>query len=134
VGEVDRLTLELPAEPATLAQLRRALGRFLDRAGADAEDVFALTIAVGEAAANAVEHAYGPGHATFTVDVELRGDEVLVTVRDAGRWRAPRAAGRGRGLRLMEALADSVEIEHGEDGTAVHVARRLRRGSAHPAD
>ena len=55
------LELRLPADPAALAQLRQRIGRFLDAAGADEQERFELTLAVSEAAMNAIEHAYGPG-------------------------------------------------------------------------
>ena len=54
------LELRLPAEPAALAQLRQRIGRFLDTSGADERARFEITLAVSEAAMNAIEHAYGP--------------------------------------------------------------------------
>src|SRR5581483_4545164 len=62
------LQLEVPAEPAALAPLRRALARFLEQAGLPPPEVFEITVAAGEAAANAVEHAYGPADATFSLE------------------------------------------------------------------
>jgi PAS domain S-box-containing protein len=123
-----RLGLELAAEPGSLASLRRSLRRFLEDAGADGEEAFAITVAVGEAAANAVEHAYGPEDATFTVEADAAQGGVRVSVRDGGRWRPPREDGRGYGLGLMEALVDSVEIEKRENGTTVRLEHRLRHG------
>jgi anti-sigma regulatory factor (Ser/Thr protein kinase) len=122
-----RLGLELPAEPGSLASLRRALGRFLEDVGADGEETFAITVAVGEAAANAVEHAYGPEDATYVVEAEAAEGNVRVAVRDLGRWRPPRKDNRGFGLGLMEALVDSVEIEKRDDGTTVRLTHRLRQ-------
>jgi anti-sigma regulatory factor (Ser/Thr protein kinase) len=123
-----RLGLELAAEPGSLASLRRSLGRFLEDAGADREEAFAITVAVGEAAANAVEHAYGPEEgATFVVEAETAAGDIFVAVRDSGRWRPPVEEGRGYGLGLMEALVDSVGIERREDGTTVRLTHRLRQ-------
>jgi hypothetical protein len=50
-----------------------------------------------------------------------------VTVRDRGAWRSPREGDRGRGLSLMEALMDSVEVSPGPDGTRVRLQRQLSR-------
>jgi len=59
-------------------------------------------------------------------------DDGLITfaVRDRGRWRAPRGVNRGRGLPLMEALMDDVEIVSDDAGTAVVLRRRLGRLAA----
>ncbi len=88
--EPGRLLLRLPADPAALAQLRRRLGRFLEAAGAGPEERFEITLTVCEAAANAIEHAYGPGDAEFECEARRDGQEVQVTVRDFGAWRERR--------------------------------------------
>jgi anti-sigma regulatory factor (Ser/Thr protein kinase) len=82
-------------------------------------------VAVSDACANAIEHAYGPEHATFAVRAELREDEVLIEVRDSGAWRAQRGVNRGRGLLLMEAYTDRLDIDRGESGTTVRMRRRI---------
>ena len=51
-------------------------------------------LAACEAAANAVEHAYGPGEATFEVSARIADGEVTIDVRDRGTWR-PRATSSG---------------------------------------
>jgi anti-anti-sigma factor len=87
-------------------------------------------VAVGEACANAAEHAYrgtepGPMSVVAVVDV----DGVLtVTVRDQGTWRPPdRDPGdRGRGLLIMRQLLDGVTLQEGP-GTTVTMSMRLRR-------
>jgi anti-sigma regulatory factor (Ser/Thr protein kinase) len=77
---------------------------------------------VGEACANAIEHAYGaPGRGELEVSITRRGDEaLLVTVRDFGRWKDPVAdPERGRGTPLMKELADEVLCHTDEEGTTV---------------
>ncbi len=94
------------------------------------QDRVGVMVAVGEAAANAAEHAYrdaepGPMHVSAAVDL----DGVLtVTVRDEGSWRPPdRDPGsRGRGLLIMRQLVDGVVLQ-GEGGTTVTLRLRLRR-------
>src|SRR5579875_648341 len=63
----DELVLDLPAEPRVLSEVRRALRRWLRHMGADREQAAEITLAVNEACANAVEHAYSPAPARFTV-------------------------------------------------------------------
>ena len=50
---------------------------------------------------------------------------VDMTVRDRGAWRSPRQGDRGRGLSLMRALMDQVEVSPGPDGTRVRLQREL---------
>ena len=85
--------MSLPAEPESLAILRRRMARFLHAAGVDELESYEITLTVCEAAGNAIEHAYGPGDADF-VDVEARlvGDELTASVRDRGRWRERRTS------------------------------------------
>jgi anti-sigma regulatory factor (Ser/Thr protein kinase) len=123
---VGDFRLRLDADPDVIPAMRRVLGRWLREAGASAAEVDEVTLACSEASANAIEHAYAPGETGF----ELRGersddDEVQLAVHDWGTWRDPRGVNRGRGLALMEALMDRVEIEAGADGTTVRLARRL---------
>jgi anti-sigma regulatory factor (Ser/Thr protein kinase) len=119
------LRLRLPAEPKTLAQVRRILRRWLRDRGANERDVAEVTIAVSEACANAIEHAYSPAPASFDLQASGENGEVTVTVRDSGQWRAPRGANRGRGLSIINSAMDDVQVERMESGTEVVMRRRL---------
>jgi anti-sigma regulatory factor (Ser/Thr protein kinase) len=123
------LRLEVPAQPATLSQVRRALRRWLHERGAGQEDIGMLTLAVGEACANAVEHAYAPSPAGFGLEATEEDGTVTIIVRDAGRWRLPRGQNRGRGLTLMEATTDVLDVRQTEFGTEVVMRRRLKRAA-----
>ena len=105
------------------------IGRWLAGQGVQEEDLFGMTLAASEAAGNAIEHAYGAHEASFIVICERDDTEVRVIVSDEGSWRESRPYGRGRGLGIMRALVDSVEIERGERGTTVTLGKRLH-GSA----
>ena len=50
-----------PATAETLAAMRPLLRRWLARWGAEPDEIYDITVAVQEASANAVEHAYAPG-------------------------------------------------------------------------
>jgi anti-sigma regulatory factor (Ser/Thr protein kinase) len=101
------------------------LRRWLTERGGEAEDVAEVTIAVSEACANAIEHAYSPAPANFGLRARAENDEVIVTVSDTGRWRAPRGQNRGRGLSIIVAAMDDVQIERTPEGTEVMMRRRL---------
>lgn len=85
------LEMTLPARPNVLAGLRRTLDRWLQAAGDHEDELFDITLSTSEAAANAIEHAYGAYEATFTVRCEQEDRQVTVTVSDAGRWRTARS-------------------------------------------
>lgn len=113
------------AEPQHLAPLRRALARWLSEAGATREETDDIVLAISEAAANAVLHAYGPADGTFEIAATAMGGVVEATVRDRGRWRNRGPEQGGRGIRLMRALVDSADLVSGSSGTEVRLRRRL---------
>ncbi len=121
----DTLKMTLPARPNVLGGLRKTLGRWLQAAGADENELFDITLSTSEAAANAIEHAYGAREASFTVRCDHDGQDVTVTVRDLGRWRTGRRQGGGRGLEIMRSLVDNVAIDSDDAGTAVTMTKRL---------
>ena len=55
---------------------------------------------------------------------------VSLTVSDRGRWRPSRGENRGRGLPMMRALMDTVDIRQSADGTDVVLAKRLGTATA----
>jgi anti-sigma regulatory factor (Ser/Thr protein kinase) len=122
----DRFEMDFPAEAPSLLKLRRALTRWLNEVGATAEESYEILVSVSEAATNAVEHAYGPGPATFHVGCRFEDSTVRVGVRDWGQWREPRGLDRGRGQILMDGLMDSVRRTSADGGTEVVLCRRLR--------
>lgn len=126
-GRDDTLRLRLPAAACQLARMRVAATEWLARAGATEVEQREITVAVNEAAANAIEHAYGLVDAEFVVEADRSGDVVEFVVRDFGQWRTRRdSGGRGRGLDLAGALMDAVEVNPGSEGTVVRLRRRLR--------
>jgi PAS domain S-box-containing protein len=121
----ERISITLPAEPGSLAKLRRRLARFLHTTGASDVEHYELTLTICEAAGNAIEHAYGPGDATYEVEVTLDGNDVVAIVRDSGSWRPKRGEHRGRGLSIIEELMDDVIVERHGEGTSITMRRRV---------
>jgi len=121
----DRLVLDVPARAEELSSVRDAVRRWMGESGAPASDAAAIALACSEACANTIEHAYGPGEAAVEIRGEMEPGVVTITVSDTGRWRKPREDGRGRGISLMEAFMDEVEIAPGDTGTTVRLRRRL---------
>lgn len=91
-----------------------------------------LTLAVYEALANAAEHAYPAGSEIGSMDLDAEydtdHDTLRVVVGDHGLWR--RSSGgagspaRGRGIRLISALADDTTIDTTAQGTSVRMTWR----------
>jgi PAS domain S-box-containing protein len=126
----SQISLTLPAEPGSLAQLRRRLARFLHGTGASEVEQYEITLTICEAAGNAIEHAYGPGDATYEVEVSFDSGELTASVRDTGSWREKRGEHRGRGLRIIEDLMDEVDVERENGGTLIRMRRRIRKDRA----
>jgi PAS domain S-box-containing protein len=115
-----------PARPEQLTAIRREVNRWAGATGLHPDHTEDLQLALGEALANAVEHAYRDDEAgalDYTLQLHPDDGGVRATVTDHGRWRPPPAdrGYRGRGLQVIRALGRDVTIEHaGPDaGTAV---------------
>jgi serine phosphatase RsbU (regulator of sigma subunit)/anti-sigma regulatory factor (Ser/Thr protein kinase) len=124
---VSPLRLAVPARPLSLRTIRSAVARWLRAVGATEIDIIDLQVAIGEACANVVEHAYGATGGTVTVRLEIRVSTVVAEVSDTGSWRPARDGDHGRGLILMRNLTDDVRIDRGPAGTTVTISRRLSR-------
>jgi PAS domain S-box-containing protein len=122
----DSFRLELGSEPGELAALRALLRRWLRNLNGDETEIAEILTAVGEAAANAIEHGGSiAGGPPFEVTGTLNGDGVEIVIADSGGWRERRRSEGGRGLMLMRSLMDTVEVDPGTDGTTVTMRRQL---------
>ena len=93
------------------------------------DEAFDVLVAATEAYSNAVQHAYGLVTGTIEINAAITGDELRIAVKDRGTWRSRPACsndGGGRGLTVMRALMDAVEIESGDAGTEVRMRRALK--------
>jgi len=117
--------LELAAETDNVPLVRHALRGLLEASGVDEERISDITLAVTEACANAVLHAYPDTIGQFEASAELSAaGELVVTVRDHGSGMSPRvnSPGLGVGLPVMAAIADALEIDTPEGaGTVVRM-------------
>lgn len=136
-AEIDErlphVVLTLPAIPSSAAKVRVELQRFCAALHLDADRTFDLQLSVGEAVANAVEHAYEASQqqSIFSVHARREAGRIRIDVLDQGRWRdgvrTPRGqlSERGRGVGLMRALCDEVRIERTLVGTRIQLALKL---------
>jgi integral membrane sensor domain MASE1/GAF domain-containing protein/anti-sigma regulatory factor (Ser/Thr protein kinase) len=131
-----RLHRCLAGSPDELAVLRRDVRAWFEPMGVSVAESEEMLVAIGEAVANAIEHAY-VGRESGPVEIELHrsdgdGDvhgttRVCALVRDRGSWRPPSGdATRGRGLHLMRAFCPDVDVRRSDDGTEVFLARDFK--------
>jgi anti-sigma regulatory factor (Ser/Thr protein kinase) len=59
------------------------------------------------------------------VEADEQDGTVTVVVTDRGRWRDARGENRGRGLPLMEALMENVDVRRAGEGTSIVLQRTL---------
>jgi anti-sigma regulatory factor (Ser/Thr protein kinase) len=120
------LRLRVPADADALPRVRASARAWLADVGVDAPTAYELVLAVSEACANAVEHPIARRSASMQVDGAVQAGELVVSVRDDGVWRSPAAPGdRGRGLPIIRALVDDVEVVSSADGTELRLRRRV---------
>jgi serine phosphatase RsbU (regulator of sigma subunit)/anti-sigma regulatory factor (Ser/Thr protein kinase) len=119
------LEFAVDARSRSLLMIRRAVTRWLEDLEVPRPVATEIVMGVHEAAANVVEHAYGPAGGTITINAKHEGEHVEVRIRDSGTWRGSSRGDRGNGLRLMRGLMDSVLVDTSGDGTVV----LLRRGT-----
>ncbi|MFF8833922.1 ATP-binding protein [Streptomyces sp. NPDC015130] len=138
-------SLHLRREAASVPLARRLLLGTMETAGVDPDVSYELSVALTEACANAVEHGGdvdggtgGTGRA-YRVTAYLDGETCRIEVADSGPGfpgaetaSAPTApsddAEHGRGLRLIEELADHVQFGNrsGRGGAVVSFDKILK--------
>jgi GAF domain-containing protein/anti-sigma regulatory factor (Ser/Thr protein kinase) len=124
----EPLELQIPSAPESLPVLRGELEQWLRAAAVSDHDARDILLATWEAGANAIEHSGAGAGAFVEVNAMLSGDRIRINIADTGRWKEPEVRDdRGLGLRLIEALMTTVDVERGPDGTRVVMERPLTR-------
>jgi len=127
------LAIELDASAAQLANMRYQLNAWLREAAVPENLAADVVLSVNEACANSIEHAYR-GHQRGTVRVEAHCDGARVRVRivDSGSWKPapPVSDNRGRGLQLIRAVSDWINLDCTASGTTVEMTFRFPADAA----
>ena len=119
------MELALEARAENIAIVRHALGGLGEAFAVPEPKLSDIRLAVTEACANVVVHAY-PNDQTGPMEVvaSMDKDALTVLVRDWGRGIRPRpdSPGGGRRLAQIAALAENVQLGHdGEEHTEVRM-------------
>jgi anti-sigma regulatory factor (Ser/Thr protein kinase) len=118
------LRIEVEATPDRLLEIRRQLTDWLAPLAMSETTAADIVLVVNEACTNCIEHAYrnaAPGLLRIEGDVE--GRRITICIADAGVWKPPprHSNTRGRGLPIMRAVSEHVEMEHSPTGTTVRL-------------
>lgn len=116
----DRVVLDVPARPGSVALVRNAVRGALEARGTTPGRVAEVLLAVSEACTNAVVHAHG-SPPRLEAEIGWSDERIEVRVRDFGAGFAPSPdrPGLGLGLPVIAAVAEAVEIRTLENGTEV---------------
>jgi serine/threonine-protein kinase RsbW len=127
----DALRLNIAASvlPRRLGEIRRRLAEWARAVGLAADTVDDIVLATHEALANVADHAYPDGQGDAVLQAECRDGVVRIAVRDHGQWRPPADAPgwRGRGLTIINGLAEHVDLQRGDAGTSIEMRWHLPR-------
>jgi serine/threonine-protein kinase RsbW len=124
------MELALDARAENIAIVRHVLGGLGEAYEVPEEKLSDIRLAVTEACANVVVHAYPDDQeGRMEVIASMREETLTVLVRDWGCGIRPRpdSPGLGLGLSLIAALTESVQLGHGsEEHTEVRMTFALR--------
>lgn len=123
---MDYYRIRFDADPVQLIFFRHGLDRWLHSLAWPEPDRIDAVLAVHEACANVVEHAYvaceqGDVEVTGRLVVGRHTRHLVLVVRDHGRWRP---AGVGLGLIAARACTARMKIHHDGGGTVVTMTTR----------
>ena len=135
-----RLSFRLSSTMESVGEVEAAADRMAAEAGLDEDQRFHVTMAVREAAVNAVLHGneYDPSR-EIAVGIENTGKDLVFTIADQGRGFVPETVpdplaeenllrGTGRGIFLIRSLMDEVHFRQLHPGTEMTLVKHLEAG------
>src|ERR1700682_5374848 len=138
----DRVSYTLDSTLETVNNAKETPGRMAAEAGFDNEEIMKISMAVREAAVNAVLHgnAYDPGK-KVTLAFDTGDKDLTIVVRDQGKGLDVDSIPdplppenllkqSGRGIFLMRSLMDEVQIKASATGTEVKLIKHFPGNAA----
>src|ERR1700741_2957866 len=133
----NRVSYTLDSTLETVNSAEETAGRMAAEAGFDDEDVMKISMAVREAAVNAVLHgnAYDPGK-KVTLAFERTAQDLVITIRDQGKGLDPNKIPdplasenllktSGRGIFIIRSFMDEVQIHPSHTGTEIKLIKHV---------
>ena len=136
-GSESRITYTLESSLTSVDKVEQTAGELAQHAGIDEDQIFGITMAVREAAINAVMHGNG-GDATkqIVATFENTGTSLVFTVSDQGKGLDPDnlpdplapenlLRGSGRGIFLIRSFMDELHFRQLDPGTELTLIKHL---------
>ena len=121
-----------------LPKTRQAVAGYLEEIVPESEDLHDVILALDEACANVVRHAFpGQSNGSYELRAEVGPDEIRVTVEDHGVGLHPSVVAQddpadvdstsGRGLHIIRSVMTDVDVQTAgpEGGTRILMRKRL---------
>jgi serine/threonine-protein kinase RsbW len=138
----DRVSYTLDSSLETIDRAEEKATRIATELGFGEDEVMQISMAVREAAVNAVLHgnAYAPDK-KVTLEFERTGGDLIITIRDQGKGldlsKIPNPLApenllktSGRGIFLMRSFMDVVEIRPSQTGTELKLIKHVHGAPA----
>lgn len=139
--QASRITYTLESSLDSVNKVEQTAEQMAKKAGIDEDELFKITMAVREAAVNAVLHgnSYDPDK-RITASFENTGDSLVIRIADQGKGLDPATLpdplapenllrGSGRGIFLIRSFMDEVHFKQLHPGTELTLIKHL--GTAH---
>jgi serine/threonine-protein kinase RsbW len=135
-------TLQVPSSTENLALIREFVTAVGAQAGLEETEIGKLELAVDEACANVIEHAYGhDASKEVTINANYDGDSITFEIVDTGKGFDPsqikqeelesliaKRKDGGLGMRLIKTLMDEVQYEIGPgQKNELRMTKRIRK-------
>ena len=126
----------LRAAPVSVSTARAIVGAAADLAGLNKDGTHDLILATSEAVANAVQHGEAWPNDCILLVTEPSASGLRVEVSDCGRFDsslepAPLDATCGRGIAIIAAVVDRLEVRNGNGQTVICFERHVSRPRRH---
>jgi anti-sigma regulatory factor (Ser/Thr protein kinase) len=120
----ESFCIEVVATAERLAEIRHRLATWLEPIGVSSAGIADIVLVVNEACTNCIEHAYrGLDPGLIRVEANQDDERIVVDIADHGVWQPPgsQPSTRGRGLPIMRAVSDGVDLKSSPEGTTVRM-------------
>lgn len=128
------LVLHLPRDVTSVPVSRQVLDGCLETLGVTPDTRADIALAISEACANVVQHA-GPGE-EYQVQVSAGDGRCVIEVVNTGSGAGdvqlalngepvPPTAEHGRGLKIINAVVDNLQLTGNRNGVTVHFEKKL---------